>query len=98
MKYLQRANITMSNALKIFKPHEVKKVERIRRFLLEMLLTHNWSEDFNHMLIEDGNGGYQHIADYIYDLGLLQLNHDDACDYKYDISERGRKWLDEQRS
>ena len=50
------------------------------------------------MLVEDGNGGYQHIADYIYDLGLLQLNRDDACDYKYDISERGRKWLDEQRN
>ena len=50
------------------------------------------------MLIEDSNGGYQHIADYIYDLGLLQLNHDDTCDYKYDISERGRKWLDEQRN
>ena len=85
----------MIEKLKIFKPHEVKKVERIRRFLLQMLLTHNWSEEFNHMLIEDSNGGYQHIADYIYDLGLLQLNHDDTCDYKYDISERGRKWLDE---
>ena len=51
-----------------------------------MLLTHNWSEEFNHMLIEDANGGYQHVADYIYDLGLLQLNNDEACDYKYDLS------------
>jgi hypothetical protein len=94
-KYLQRANTIMSNALKIFKPHEVKKVERIRRFLLEMLIAHEWSSEYQHMLVEDKqSGGYRHIADYLYDLGLLQLNRDDACDYKYDISERGRKWLD----
>lgn len=87
----------MSDALKIFEPHEAKKVERIRRFLLEMLLTQNWSNEFHHMLVKDGNGGYKHIADYVYDLGLLQLNRDDTCDYKYDISVKGRKWLEQQK-
>jgi hypothetical protein len=88
----------MSDAqLKILKVHEVNKTDMVKRFLLEMLLTHQWGNEFHHLLIEyDDESTSLHISDYLYKIGLLSLCDDDT-EYKYDISVKGRKYL-EQRS
>jgi len=88
----------MRENLQILKVHEVNKTDIVQRFLLQMLITHDWGEEFNNVLIEsDDESTSIHIAGYLYKIGLLQFNHDETNDYKYDISTKGRKYL-EQRS
>ena len=88
----------MRENLQILKVHEVNKTDIVQRFLLSMLLTRQWGDEFQHMLIEyDDESTSLHIAGYLYKIGLLQFNHDETNDYKYDISTKGRKYL-EQRS
>ena len=82
--------------LKIYKVHEVNKTDMVERFLLEMLLTREWGDEFHHTLIEyDDEATSLHIADYLYKIGLLK--YADSADLKYAVSDRGRKYL-EQRS
>jgi hypothetical protein len=86
----------MSDDLKILKVHEVNKTDMVQRFLLSMLLTRQWGDEFHHMLIEyDDESTSLHIADYLYKIGLLSLCDDDT-DYKYDISTKGRKYLEQR--
>jgi hypothetical protein len=86
----------MSDDLKILKVHEVNKTNLVRDFLLEMLLTGEWSSRFHNILIEDDQERWSnHISDYTYELGYLKKsNH---VDYKYDISNQGRKYLEQQK-
>ena len=86
----------MSENLQILKVHEVNKTDMVQRFLLEMLLTHQWGNDFHRVLIKYDESTTLHISDYLFKIGLLSLCDDDT-DYKYDISVKGRKYL-EQRS
>lgn len=87
----------MSDApIKILKVHEVNKTDMVERFLLEMLLTQSWSNEFNYTLVEyDDESESWHIADYLYHKGLLR--YADSNDLKYAVSDKGRAWL-EQRS
>jgi hypothetical protein len=68
----------------------------VERFLLEMLLTHEWGDEFHHTLIEyDDESESWHIADYLFKIGLLK--YADSPNLKYVVSDKGRKYL-EQRS
>jgi hypothetical protein len=81
---------------KVYKVHEVNKTDIVQRFLLTMLLTRQWGDEFHHMLIEyDDESESWHIADYLYKIGLLCLCDDDT-EYKYDISDKGRKYLEQR--
>lgn len=90
MKYLQRANTIMSDALKILKVHEVNK-EKLKRFLTELLLTHSWSDEFDE-LQPNGLRYWNHMLH----LGLIYHARDNNIPFK--ITTAGRKWLDEQRN
>jgi len=84
------------NEVIVVKISELYKTDIVERFLLEMLLTHEWSDEFHQYLIEaDDESESFHISDYIYTIGLLK--HSSRPQYKYDISVKGRKYL-EQRS
>ena len=86
----------LKDLIKIYKVHEVNKTDMVERFLLEMLLTHEWSDEFHHTLIEyDDEATSLHIADYLYKIGLLE--YADSNDLKYAVSDNGRKYLDKQR-
>lgn len=92
----KREDIMRNDLVKIYKVHEVNKTDMVERFLLEMLLTHEWSNEFHWLLIESDDGSDSlHMADYLFKIGLLKLSREG--DYKYDISAKGRKYL-EQRS
>ena len=94
MRFVPRGSI-MSDALRVIKISEVNKTNLIRDFLFEMLLTKAWSNRFQNVLIEDDKERWSnHISDYTYELGYLKKsNH---VDYKYDISNQGRKYLKQQ--
>ena len=86
----------LRDLVKIYKVHEVNKTDMVERFLLEMLLTQEWSDEFHHTLVEyDDESESWHIADYLYKIGLLDLA--DSNNLKYEVSVIGRKYL-EQRS
>lgn len=86
----------LDDQVKILKVHEVNKTDMVQRFLLEMLLTHQWGDEFHHTLIEyDDESASWHIADYLYTIGLLK--YADSNDIKYEVSAKGREYL-EQRS
>jgi hypothetical protein len=91
-----RESIMSDDQIKILKVHEVNKTDMVERFLLEMLLTHEWSDEFHWILVEyDDESTSLHMADYLFKLGLLK--YADSNDLKYAVSNKGRKYL-EQRS
>lgn len=81
---------------------ELIKTTMIRDFLIDMLLTHEWSDKFQNVLIQTkwntDMTGYAidfsqvKIADYMWVKGYLKYSKD--FDYKYDISVKGRKYLE----
>jgi hypothetical protein len=84
----------MSDALRVIKISEVNKTNLVKDFLLEMLITEQWSARFLNMLIEDDEERWSnHIADYIFDLGYVEKSN--KIDYKYKISSKGRKYLEQ---
>ena len=86
----------LRDLVKIYKVHEVNKTDMVERFLLEMLLTQSWSNEFNHTLVEyDDESESWHIADYLYKIGLLDLA--DSNNLKYEVSVIGRKYLERHR-
>lgn len=86
----------LGDLIKILKVHEVNKTDMVERFLLQMLLTHEWDNEFHHTLIEyDDEATSLHIADYLYKIGLLK--YADSNDLKYAVSDRGRKYLEQQK-
>lgn len=65
----------------------------IKRFLISMILTNQWGDEFENTLVEyDGESVSYHISDYLHQIKLLKFSEDP--DYKYDVSVRGRRWLD----
>ena len=83
--------------LKIYKVHEVNKTDMVERFLLEMLLTRSWNNEFQHTLVEyDDESESWHIADYLFKIGLLDLA--DSNNLKYEVSDKGRKYLEQRQS
>ena len=86
----------LDDQIKILKVHEVNKTDMVQRFLIEMLLTQEWSNEFQHILIEnDDESASWHISDYVYNLGLIRISGKSG--YRYAISSKGREYL-EQRS
>jgi hypothetical protein len=86
----------LDDQIKILKVHEVNKTDMVERFLLEMLLTHEWSNEFQNVLIKDNQERWSnHISDYLFDIGLLQ--YADSNDLKYAVSAKGRKYLEQIR-
>ena len=67
--------------------NEVNK-EKLKRFLTEVLLTGDWSNEFDLNEYGVGVSYWRHI----YNLGLITSN----CGFK--LTTAGRKWLDEQRN
>ena len=93
--YVAKKGVTMSDALRVIKISEVNKTNLVKDFLLEMLLTEQWSASFQNVLIEDDKERWSnHIADYIFGLGYVEKSN--KIDYKYKISSKGRKYLEQQ--
>ena len=93
--YVVKKGVTMSDALRVIKISEVNKTNLVKDFLLEMLLTEQWSASFQNVLIEDDKERWSnHIADYIFGLGYVEKSN--KIDYKYKISSKGRKYLEQQ--
>ena len=84
----------MSNELTILKVHEVNETSLVKDFLVELMLTKEWNSYQNVLIERDDESESYHISDYAYRLGLLKWS--DSNDYKYEVSVKGRKWLDEQ--
>jgi hypothetical protein len=81
----------------VIKVNEVDETTLVKDFLLEMLLTNQWSARFFNVLIEDDEEHWSnHIADYIFDLGYVEKSNN--VDYKYKISHEGRKYLEKQNA
>ena len=79
----------LDDQIKILKVHEVNKTDMVQRFLIEMLLTHEWGNEYDYTLIEfDDESASLHIADYLHKIGLLK--YADSNDIKYDISAKGK--------
>jgi predicted transcriptional regulator len=92
--YVGKRNDIMTDALRVIKISEVNKTNLVKDFLLEMLLTEQWSARFLNMLIEDDKERWSnHIADYIFGLGYVEKSN--KIDYKYQISSKGRKYLEQ---
>ena len=67
--------------------------DTIKRFLVSMLLTSEWGNDFEDTLIEyDDESVSYHISDYLHQIKLLKFS--EHPDYKYEVSKAGRRWLD----
>ena len=83
--------------VKVIKVNEVNKTNLIKDFLIEMLITNQWSDKFRNVLIEDDEERWSnHIADYTFDLGYVEKSNN--IDYKYQISDEGRKYLEKQNT
>ena len=67
--------------------HEVNK-EKLKRFLTEVLLTGDWSNEFDLNEYGVGVSYWRHI----YNLGLIASNNG------FKLTTAGRAWLDEQRN
>jgi hypothetical protein len=81
--------------LNITKISELDKTSLMKDFLIELMLTKQWS-GFQSVLIErDDESESWHISDYAHKIGLLKWANEG--DYKYEVSVRGKKYL-EQRS
>jgi len=95
----------MSNEVNLITESELTKTTMIRDFLIEMLLTHEWSVKFQNVLIQTkwntDMKGYSidfsqvKLADYMWVKGYLKYSKD--ADFKYDISVKGRKYLEQQQ-
>ena len=84
----------MSDALKILKVHEVNETSIVKDFLIELMLTKQWDSYQNVLIERDDESASYHISDYAYRLGLLKWS--DTNDYKYEVSVKGRKYLEQQ--
>lgn len=85
----------MASDLKILKVSELNKTTMVKDFLIELMLTKQWDSFVNVLIEYDDERSSNHISDYVYGLGLLKWS--DTNDYKYEVSVKGRKYL-EQRS
>jgi hypothetical protein len=85
----------MSNELTILKVHEVNKTNLVRDFLIELMLTKQWTSYQNVLIERDDESESYHISDYAYRLGLLKWS--DTNDYKYEVSVKGKKYLEQQQ-
>jgi hypothetical protein len=80
--------------------------DMIKKFLIEVMLTGDWSEEY-HFLVDNATnkkrlpvGDYKYnwntlFADYVYDMGLLRISK--KRNQVYEVSVRGRKWLDARK-
>jgi hypothetical protein len=67
--------------------------EMIKSFLVSMLLTMDWGEEFANLIVERNDKKMSWaFHDYLHRMKLLKFADD--IDYKYEISVRGRRWLD----
>ena len=85
----------------IYIPESELDDDTIKRFLVSMMLTNDWTEDFEpvHISVKCWKGSTiytPHISDYLHvNKKLLKMSSHD--DYKMEISVKGRKWLDKQK-
>ena len=80
----------MSKEINIIKEDELNKTSMLKDFLIELMLTKQWFS-YSNVLIDDDLTS-EHISAYAHRLGLVKYANEG--DYKYEISVKGRKWLD----
>ena len=85
----------MSDALKILKVSELNKTTMIKDFLIELMLTKQWTSFVNVLIEEDTERSSNHISDYVHTLGLVKYANEG--DYKYEVSVKGKKYLEQQQ-
>lgn len=86
---------SIRNELNIFKISELDKTNLLKDFLIELMLTKQWTSYQNVLIEKDDESTSWHISDYAHNIGLLKWANE--SDYKYEVSVRGKKYL-EQRS
>jgi len=69
------------------------------RFLIELMMTGDWGDDFEFVVQLKEKVDYYHIqilfGEYMHRLGLVK--HSKRNDFIYDISVKGRKYLEQQK-
>tara|TARA_R110000823_G_scaffold315205_1_gene446131 strand:- start:1594 stop:1884 length:291 start_codon:yes stop_codon:yes gene_type:complete len=86
----------MSN--KVLIPEKDLDDETIKRFLVGIMLTDEWADEFNpvHIAItfaHETNVYTPHISTYLHGIKKLLKNHSNP-DYEYTLSLKGKRWLD----
>lgn len=85
-------NSTMA-PLKIYKVNDFNKTNHMKEFLVQLLLTKQWDNEFYQTLIEsDDESESWHISVYAHNTGLVELSNEG--NYKYKISVKGRKYIE----
>lgn len=83
----------MSNEINIIKEDEFNKTSMMKDFLIELMLTKQWFS-YSNVLIDDDLTS-EHISAYAHRLGLVKYANEG--DYKYEISVKGKKYLEKQK-
>jgi hypothetical protein len=84
----------MRNELNIVKISELDNTSLMKDFLIELMLSKQWTS-FQSVLIErDDESESWHISDYAHNIGLLKWASEG--EYKYELSVRGKKYLEQQ--
>jgi hypothetical protein len=86
---------SMRKELNITKISELDNTSLMKDFLIELMLTKQWSGYTSVLIERDDESESWHISDYAHKIGLLKWANE--ADYKYEVSVRGKKYL-EQRS
>ena len=80
------------------------------RFLIELMLTNRWGDEFDKMVRVNTNyqaGVFteslqkyymmQRFCDYMHHLGLIRYTKNPKVDHVFEVSVRGKRFLDNQR-
>jgi hypothetical protein len=86
-------SMAFGNANKVVINEDKLDDDTIKRFLISMILTNQWGDDFENTLVEyDDESVSYHISDYLHQIKLLKFSK--HPDYRYEVSQAGRRWLD----
>ena len=85
---------SIRNELNIFKISELKDTSIIKDFLIELMLTKQWTGYQNVLIEKDDESSSYHISDYAHNIGLLKYSNE--RDYKYELSVKGKKYLEKE--
>lgn len=94
-KLMQSIVTARRGELNLVKISELKDTSLIKDFLIELMLTKQWSSYVDVLIERDDESASYHISDYAHNIGLLKYSNE--SDYKYELSVKGKKYLEQQQ-